>query len=143
MSLYLDSFFFSSKRRHTSCALVTGVQTCALPISRLDLAVQHDRSPLYVQLSDGAIRNNYTLKLRNMELRPRTVEVTLSGLPGARLWSDDGSRETARQSLRMALTPDSVTSAKLFVVAPRSEEHTSERQSLLRISYAVHCVKKK
>ncbi len=86
--------------------------------TRLDLAVQHDRSPLYVQLSDGAIRNNYTLKLRNMELRPRTVEVTLSGLPGARLWSDDGSRETARQSLRMALTPDSVTSAKLFVVAP-------------------------
>src|SRR3546814_1722870 len=36
-------FFFSSRRRHTRCALVTGVQTCALPISdaagpgRLDL----------------------------------------------------------------------------------------------------------
>src|SRR3546814_17994036 len=28
-------FFFSSRRRHTSCALVTGVQTCALPISIL------------------------------------------------------------------------------------------------------------
>src|SRR3546814_16199902 len=27
------SFFFSSRRRHTRCALVTGVQTCALPIS--------------------------------------------------------------------------------------------------------------
>src|SRR3546814_17342000 len=26
-------FFFSSRRRHTICALVTGVQTCALPIS--------------------------------------------------------------------------------------------------------------
>src|SRR3546814_5610772 len=26
------SFFFSSRRRHTRCALVTGVQTCALPI---------------------------------------------------------------------------------------------------------------
>src|SRR3546814_6096444 len=26
-------FFFSSSRRHTSCALVTGVQTCALPVS--------------------------------------------------------------------------------------------------------------
>src|SRR3546814_1664612 len=25
-------FFFSSRRRHTRCALVTGVQTCALPI---------------------------------------------------------------------------------------------------------------
>src|SRR3546814_8092565 len=27
-------FFFSSRRRHTRCALVTGVQTCALPIFR-------------------------------------------------------------------------------------------------------------
>src|SRR3546814_7880289 len=29
----VDYFFFSSRRRHTRCALVTGVQTCALPIS--------------------------------------------------------------------------------------------------------------
>src|SRR3546814_2899943 len=35
-------FFFSSRRRHTRCALVTGVQTCALPISPvlLDLRIQ-------------------------------------------------------------------------------------------------------
>src|SRR3546814_9921177 len=30
---FLCFFFFSSRRRHTRCALVTGVQTCALPIS--------------------------------------------------------------------------------------------------------------
>src|SRR3546814_8030667 len=29
--------FFSSRRRHTRCALVTGVQTCALPISPLEM----------------------------------------------------------------------------------------------------------
>src|SRR3546814_3517605 len=34
-SLY-HLFFFSSRRRHTRCALVTGVQTCALPISFAD-----------------------------------------------------------------------------------------------------------
>src|SRR3546814_8824137 len=35
--LYSDvCFFFSSRRRHTRCALVTGVQTCALPIYLLD-----------------------------------------------------------------------------------------------------------
>src|SRR3546814_3106133 len=33
--------FFSSRRRHTRCALVTGVQTCALPISVLLLATCH------------------------------------------------------------------------------------------------------
>src|SRR3546814_2875334 len=89
-----------------------------------------------------------------MELRPRRVEVAIDGLPGARLWIDGGSRETARQSLVMPLAPDSVTSARLFIVAPgegparqdftiRSEEHTSELQSLMRISYAVFCLKKK
>src|SRR3546814_7761893 len=31
--LFFFYFFFSSRRRHTRCALVTGVQTCALPIS--------------------------------------------------------------------------------------------------------------
>src|SRR3546814_5842946 len=30
-------FFFSSRRRHTRCALVTGVQTCALPIWTFEL----------------------------------------------------------------------------------------------------------
>src|SRR3546814_2919648 len=30
--VYIFFFFFSSRRRHTRCALVTGVQTCALPI---------------------------------------------------------------------------------------------------------------
>src|SRR3546814_20729595 len=33
MSVSCFVFFFSSRRRHTRCALVTGVQTCALPIS--------------------------------------------------------------------------------------------------------------
>src|SRR3546814_10456888 len=32
-SIVFFLFFFSSRRRHTRCALVTGVQTCALPIS--------------------------------------------------------------------------------------------------------------
>src|SRR3546814_12786158 len=33
---YCCFFFFSSRRRHTRCALVTGVQTCALPLTNSD-----------------------------------------------------------------------------------------------------------
>src|SRR3546814_10857694 len=36
-TLFIYFFFFSSRRRHTRCALVTGVQTCALPISLVRL----------------------------------------------------------------------------------------------------------
>src|SRR3546814_9464988 len=35
-------FFFSSRRRHTRCALVTGVQTCALPISLVNGCTHDD-----------------------------------------------------------------------------------------------------
>src|SRR3546814_4971306 len=38
LGLLVIFFFFSSRRRHTRCALVTGVQTCALPISVVVLA---------------------------------------------------------------------------------------------------------
>src|SRR3546814_13244324 len=38
-------FFFSSRRRHTRCALVTGVQTCALPISSVEVTIKIDRCP--------------------------------------------------------------------------------------------------
>src|SRR3546814_1518344 len=41
--------------------------------------------------------------------------------------------------LLQALDPDDLS----FIVLPRSEEHTSELQSLMRISYAVFCLKKK
>src|SRR3546814_4933822 len=37
-------FFFSSRRRHTRCALVTGVQTCALPIYEGWTALKNDPS---------------------------------------------------------------------------------------------------
>src|SRR3546814_11521515 len=46
--------FFSSRRRHTSCALVTGVQTCALPISCFDEAPANLR---LVRHGEDAIAN--------------------------------------------------------------------------------------
>src|SRR3546814_4517418 len=41
----LYAFFFSSRRRHTRCALVTGVQTCALPIFSVNIT-EPDADPL-------------------------------------------------------------------------------------------------
>src|SRR3546814_10551877 len=38
--MFMLYFFFSSRRRHTRCALVTGVQTCALPISGMEISAE-------------------------------------------------------------------------------------------------------
>src|SRR3546814_5580059 len=57
--LVVYGFFFSSRRRHTRCALVTGVQTCALPIFAIVLDVTglaaDDRGPLEDKLRAGLL----------------------------------------------------------------------------------------
>src|SRR3546814_987468 len=56
-------FFFSSRRRHTRCELVTGVQTCALPICAQQIFIDKDRgAEIYVRASGGTY-----LSLRNGE----------------------------------------------------------------------------
>src|SRR3546814_7664133 len=55
-SIYvLYIFFVSSRRRHTRCALVTGVQTCALPIFRIKHRIDTDweATILYELLAEG------------------------------------------------------------------------------------------
>src|SRR3546814_7754956 len=48
-------FFFSSRRRHTRCALVTGVQTCALPICKREESLQ-DVPVAVTALSEAVIQ---------------------------------------------------------------------------------------
>src|SRR3546814_1433535 len=59
-----DLFFFSSRRRHTRCALVTGVQTCALPISTIvtsyydwsDIDEAWREASIFPVIPEGALR---------------------------------------------------------------------------------------
>src|SRR3546814_4413329 len=53
------------------------------------------------------------------------------------------SAEWAVPEIRLGVLPGSGGSSRLARIVGRSEEHTSELQSLMRISYAVFCLKKK
>lgn len=96
--------------------------------TRIDISANHDRNPLYVQLADGDVRNSYTVNLRNMENRPRTMEIAMAGLGQAALWTGTGSREQASQSVSVNVPADSVARVRLFVVAagegPQREDFT-------------------
>src|SRR3546814_10192830 len=48
-------FFVTSRRRHTSCALVTGVQTCALPIFSLDELLPGVKNIIAVASGKGGV----------------------------------------------------------------------------------------
>ena len=94
--------------------------------TRLGISALQDRNPVYVRLSDGHIRNNYTVKVRNMEERPRTMRIRIDGLPGAVLWDAGGSREMAGQEVTLGVAPDSVAKTRLFVAAPGAGPQRSD-----------------
>ncbi|MCB1518815.1 MAG: cytochrome c oxidase accessory protein CcoG [Hyphomicrobiaceae bacterium] len=80
---------------------------------RLDLNVLHDRNPLYVMLSDGAVRNGYDVKILNMTPEPRQVTLTLVGLEGGAMKLADGS--DAVTSMVLDVEPDKVLPLRLYV----------------------------
>src|SRR3546814_20947921 len=66
--------FFSSRRRHTRCALVTGVQTCALPISAVALAWWESSSPLIAPSWQLLARLDRALPMPLLPLHSRASE---------------------------------------------------------------------
>src|SRR3546814_12318236 len=80
LAFILAFFFFSSRRRHTRCALVTGVQTCALPISAAGTTLYErgrtmlaDAGDLYRELRDRDLRQLSSLTLAMAESLANTV----------------------------------------------------------------------
>src|SRR3546814_2534169 len=129
----MSLFFFSSRRRHTRCALVTGVQTCALPIyfASVDIvfcALPHGLSqdlvrqlPAHLKVVDlGAdfrlrdpqdYRKWYGLDHAAPELQPSVIygltEFYRAEIRGARLVAGTGcNAATVQYALRPLVTGD-------------------------------------
>src|SRR6059058_6301977 len=77
-------FFFSSRRRHTRCRYVTGVQTCALPISRI--AVAFGDSWIEGAATTPGTDNSFPGQLSRRLKRGWTVN---AGISGNRLLTDE------------------------------------------------------
>ena len=74
-------------------AIVGGIMLYALATrTTMDVNVLHERNPLFVQLSDGGVRNDYTVRILNKGAQ-RSFALAVSGLPGAtiRVAGIDGS----------------------------------------------------
>src|SRR3546814_831351 len=154
-------FFFSSRRRHTRCASVTGVQTCALPICRgrfrpvrqgeaapaklnLALHVRRRRPDGYHELETlfAFVAHGDVVAVDEGEALSLTIEGPMADGLSA---TDNLVLSAARRLATSAgIAPRArLTLTKNLPVASgiRSEEHTYELQSLMRLSYAVFCLK--
>jgi polyferredoxin len=83
--------------------------------SDLDVSILRDRNPLFVALSDGSIRNGYTVKIINKQHAFRHFTLQLEGLPDAGI-DIVGTDATAAD---LQVGPDSLESFRVFVTAPR------------------------
>ena len=67
-------------------ALVGAVMITSLAMRQsLYLSVMHDRNPLFVRLSDGSIRNGFTIRVANKKLDERRYVLEVEGLPEAKV----------------------------------------------------------
>ncbi|MBD2841062.1 cytochrome c oxidase accessory protein CcoG [Erythrobacter rubeus] len=96
-----------------------------------EISVQPDRNPAFILLKDGSVRNAYTLRLRNMESRPRTMEIALDGLPGAVLWTDTIGQENAARSQAVDVPADATQTVRAYVVA---SPDTAEQNFSIRVT---------
>jgi cytochrome c oxidase accessory protein FixG len=97
-------------------ALVSGIMLVAwLARSVLEINVQQDRSPPFVRLSDGGVRNGYTVKILNKLHEPRDFMLTARGLDGARL-TIVGLEDEAVPTIRVAT--DALRELRILVALP-------------------------
>ena len=89
-----------------------GLLTSLVFRSTMDVNVLHDRSPVFVALADGGVRNGYTIKLVNMERAPHRFTLKVDGVEGARLDLPDG------QPSVLDAAADSVATYRVYVSVP-------------------------
>src|SRR3546814_2755803 len=172
--LYFVCLFFSSRRRHTSCAVVTGVQTGALPFFRmlsfvplpgvdptalglLSEQTQGGVLDFFNTFSGGSLKRMSLTALGVMPYITASIVVQLATSLSPTLAAIKKEGESGRKKLNQYTRYGTVgltavqgyfiavgleaLGANNGVQAIRSEEHTSELQSLMRSSYAVLCLK--
>jgi cytochrome c oxidase accessory protein FixG len=91
----------------------------------LEINVLHDRNPPYVMLSDGGVRNGYTIKILNKLHQPREFTLEAKGLPGAQL-----SIVGLEANARIRVITDDVRELRAFVTLPKAEAARKEPGSV-------------
>lgn len=77
--------------------------------SMLELNVLRDRQPNFVTLSDGSVRNGYTIKVMNKATSPRVLEIGTTGLPSPNI------RVAGQDGLRVNVPADETTEFRVLI----------------------------
>jgi len=99
--------------------LVASIMLTALLMrSDVELHVLRDRAPLYVTLSDGSIRNGYTVKILNKARETRIFDLAIHGLDHARVSVVGEEAQPVDDHVKLTAKPDSVATYRVYVAEP-------------------------
>ena len=110
----------------TVCAVML---TALLSRSDMDISVLHDRNPLFTALSNGDIRNGYTIKILNKTRSPRTMLLTLEGFDKADLKVVGAASDDPDQPAYLTVKPDQQQTYRILV-SVEANELTSDSTSI-------------
>src|SRR3546814_19773679 len=125
-------FFFSSRRRHTRCALVTGVQTCALPICFARCAARDNPGDAYVERDRARARGGDRDLPHGLTPPPPRAKLPASRQRAQSGYPEDAPMKAMISTLSLALslavaTPDLAQSAPTAASAAAPTPITAAR----------------
>lgn len=99
---------------------------------RLELNVLHDRNPIAVTLSNGTIRNGYTIKILNMMPEPRTMRLSVEGLTAPNLFLA-GTKAGEKDTLFVDTKSDQLKSIKVFITQNPKDLSAGKTQFTIKV----------
>jgi len=99
----------------------------------IGLNVLHDRNPLHVVMSDGSIRNAYTIRILNKSDRPRRLDLALAEGPKATL-SANGESLRDGAALSFDVGADQTFEARVFLTAPQADVSARSTPVVFRLT---------
>jgi len=94
--------------------------------SATDLSVQRDRSPNFVRLSSGDVRNSYTVKISNKSQQPRNFRLAVTGLPRAAVTIANIADDT-NHTPTLTVHADAVGTFRVLVTVPANQAPTGSQ----------------
>ncbi len=98
----------------------------------MEVNVIRDRAPLFVQLSDGSVRNVYTVKVLNKAGAARKLAISIEGVNGGQLHADDG--QVNDNKLIIDAPPNKVSKNRVFVIADPSAQKSKSIDVTVRVT---------
>src|SRR3546814_6541851 len=127
----LSVFFFSSRRRHTRCALVTGVQTCALPIFEVGIDVViglAERGPAFQLVGVRAAEIIMPFPVDAIDRIGVDIGAIIQALARDR-WNDSAFAYGDRKSTRLTPVTNAHLVCRLLLEKKNNTKHALQRHT--------------